>query len=47
MELSVQLQALAVHVQGNSPWYPFDERMSEPQSRSGRDGEEKNYLHLK
>jgi hypothetical protein len=27
--------------QGKSPWYPLDRRLSEPQSRSGRGGEEK------
>jgi hypothetical protein len=28
--------------QGKSPWYPLDRRLGEPQSRSGRGGEEKN-----
>jgi hypothetical protein len=28
--------------QRKSPWYPSDRRLSGPQSRSGRDGEEKN-----
>jgi hypothetical protein len=27
---------------GKSPWYPLDRRLAGPQSRSGRDGEEKN-----
>jgi hypothetical protein len=31
-----------VHLQGKSPWYPLDRRLSGPQSRSGRGGEEKN-----
>jgi hypothetical protein len=34
--VSVQL-----HPQGRSPWYPLDRRLSGPQSRSGRGGEEK------
>jgi hypothetical protein len=28
--------------QGKSPWYPLDRRLGEPQSLSGRGGEEKN-----
>jgi hypothetical protein len=31
-----------LHTQGKSPWYPLDRRLGGPQSRSGRDGEEKN-----
>jgi hypothetical protein len=33
-------------VEGKSPWYPLDRRLCEPQSRSGRSGEEKNYQTL-
>jgi hypothetical protein len=32
-----------LYLQGKSPWYSLDRRLGEPQSRSGRDGEEKNY----
>jgi len=31
-----------LYPQGKSPWYPLDERLGGPQSRSGRSGEEKN-----
>jgi hypothetical protein len=31
-----------LYPQGKSPWYPLDRRLGGPQSRSGRDGEEKN-----
>jgi hypothetical protein len=31
-----------LYPQGMSPWYPFDRRLGEPQSRSGRGGGEKN-----
>jgi hypothetical protein len=31
-----------LHLQGKSPWYPFDMRLSGPQSLSGLGGEEKN-----
>jgi len=27
---------------GKNPWYPLDRRLGEPQSRSGRGGEDKN-----
>jgi hypothetical protein len=43
MEVSGQLHAPAVYLQGNSPWYPLDRRLGRPQSRSGRGGEEKNF----
>jgi len=33
MEVSGQL-----HLQGKSPWYPLDRRLSGPQNRSGRGG---------
>jgi hypothetical protein len=42
MEVSGQLHARPLYLQGKSPWYPLDRRLSEPQSRSGRGGEEKN-----
>jgi hypothetical protein len=38
--VSFTLQPL--YSQGKSPWYPSDRRLGGPQSRSGRDGEEKN-----
>jgi hypothetical protein len=31
-----------IYFKGKSPWYPLDKRLSRSQSRSGRDGEEKN-----
>jgi hypothetical protein len=31
-----------LYLQGKRPWYPLDRRLGGPQSRSGRDGEEKN-----
>jgi hypothetical protein len=31
-----------LYPQGKIPWYPFDRRLSGPQSWSGRGGEEKN-----
>jgi hypothetical protein len=31
-----------LHPQRKNPWYPLDRRLGEPQSRSGRGGEEKN-----
>jgi hypothetical protein len=36
--VSFTLQPL--YPQGESPWYPLDRRLSGPQSRSGRGGEE-------
>jgi hypothetical protein len=33
--------------QGKSPWYALDRRLGGPQSRSGRDGEEKNSQPLR
>jgi hypothetical protein len=32
----------SLYSQGRSPWYPLGRRLSGPQSRSGRGGEEKN-----
>jgi hypothetical protein len=32
----------SLYPQGKSPWYPLDRRLGGPQSRSGRDGGEKN-----
>jgi hypothetical protein len=31
-----------LYSQGKSPWYPLDRKIGGPQSRCGRDGEEKN-----
>jgi hypothetical protein len=45
MEVSGQIQALAVYAQGQSPWYPTDRRLGWPQSRSGR-GSEENFQPL-
>jgi hypothetical protein len=42
MELTGQLQAPAALFQGRNLWYLLDRRLGVPQSRSGRDGEEKN-----
>jgi hypothetical protein len=44
MEVSGQLHAPAALPPGKEPlvWYPLDRRLGGPQSRSGRDGEEKN-----
>jgi hypothetical protein len=42
--MSGQLHALTTLPQGKNPWYPLDRRLSGPQSRSGRGGEEKNSL---
>jgi hypothetical protein len=36
-----------LYPQGKSPWYPLDRRLSGPQNRSGRGGEEKNALWRK
>jgi hypothetical protein len=44
MEVSGQLHAPAALPPGKSPWYPLDRRLGGPQSRSGRGGEEKNFL---
>jgi hypothetical protein len=41
MEVSGQLHVQAALPQGKSPFYPLDRRLSEPQNRSGRGGEEK------
>jgi hypothetical protein len=40
MEVSGQLHDPAALPHGKSPWYPLDRRLSGPQSRSGRGGEE-------
>jgi hypothetical protein len=42
MEVSGQLHAPAALPPRKSPWYPLDRRLGGPQSRPGRDGEEKN-----
>jgi hypothetical protein len=43
MEVSGQVHApAAFYPQGKSRRYPLDRRLSGPQSRSGRSGEEKN-----
>jgi hypothetical protein len=38
----VSFTPLPLYPQGKSPWYPLDRRLSGPESRSGRGGEEKN-----
>jgi hypothetical protein len=42
MEVSGQLHVPATLSPGKEPRYPLDRRLGGPQSRSGRDGEEKN-----
>jgi hypothetical protein len=42
MEVNGQLHAPAALPQGKEPRYPLDRRLGGPQSRSGRNGEEKN-----
>jgi len=42
MEVSGQLHAPAALTPGKGPRYPFDGRLGGHQSRSERDGEEKN-----
>jgi hypothetical protein len=42
MEVSGQLHAPSLYLQGKNPWYPLDRWLDGPQSRSGRGGEEKN-----
>jgi hypothetical protein len=42
MEVSCQLHASAALPQGKSTLYPLHRILGGPQSRSGRDGEEKN-----
>jgi hypothetical protein len=42
MEMSDQLHAPAALLQGKSPRYPLDRRLTGPQSHYGRGGEEKN-----
>jgi hypothetical protein len=42
MEVSGQLHAPVALPQRKGPRYPLDRRLVEPQSRSGRGGEEKN-----
>jgi hypothetical protein len=43
MEVSGQLHDPAALPPGKRPWCPLDRRLGGPQSRSGRDGEKKNY----
>jgi hypothetical protein len=42
MEVSGQFHSLAALPPGKEPCYALDRRLSGPQSRSGRGGEEKN-----
>jgi hypothetical protein len=38
----VSFTSRPLYPQGKYPWYPLDRKLGEPQSRSGRGGEEKN-----
>jgi hypothetical protein len=40
-KLVVSFRPLLLYPRGTSPWYPLDRRLGEPQSPSGRHGEEK------
>jgi hypothetical protein len=42
----VSFKPRQLYPQRKSTWYPLDRRLGEPQSRSGRGGEEKNSLPL-
>jgi hypothetical protein len=42
MEVSGQLHTLAALPPEKGHWHPLDRRLSSPQSRSGRGGEEEN-----
>jgi len=42
----VSFMARPLYPQGKSHWYPLDRRLSGPQSRSERGGEEKNFEPL-
>jgi hypothetical protein len=42
MEVSGQLHAPTALPPGKAPSYPLDRKLGEPQSRSGRGGEDKN-----
>jgi hypothetical protein len=46
MEVSGLLHVPITLFQGEQPWCPSDRRLGEPQSRSGRFGEEKNLFPL-
>jgi hypothetical protein len=46
MQVCGQLHALADLLLGNNHRYPFYRKMISPHSRSGRYGEEKNFLPL-
>jgi hypothetical protein len=46
MEVSGQLRIPVALPPGKSLQYPLDRRLSEPQNRSGRGGEEKNFLSI-
>jgi hypothetical protein len=43
MEVSGQFHSPVALTPEKEPWYPLDRRLGEPQSRSGRGGEEKNF----
>jgi hypothetical protein len=43
---AVSFTPLPLYPQEKSPWYPLDWRLGVPQSRSRRDGEEKNSQSL-
>jgi hypothetical protein len=46
MEVSGQIHAPAALPPGKEPWYPLDRRPGEPQSRSGRGGEESSDVKI-
>jgi hypothetical protein len=46
MEVSGQLHSATALPPEKDPWYPLDRRLGGDQSRSGRDGEEKNSQSL-
>jgi hypothetical protein len=46
MEVGGWFHAPTALPQGKIPWYPLDRRLGGAKSRSGRDGEEKNFQYL-
>jgi hypothetical protein len=41
--MEVSFTPRPLYLQGKSLWYPLDRRLGEPQTRSRRGGEEKNF----